>query len=382
MNEKIEQKVNFFTNLTFFVVLVLFVGLRICSYFGLFDFMGKYASYYLSIVVQIGLIFLVPLFLMKKLSKSRTKDVFAFACYKKTTYKIIIASVLLGVIVFFLNVYVSNFFNNLIGLVGYKHSNYNSSIPATWWTLILDLVLTAVLPAICEETLNRGILLNGNSMLGVKKSVLISGLLFGLLHMNIEQFFYATLIGFLLGYICWWCGSIYPCMIVHFMNNALSVFLSFASKKGWGVGKIFERIGEFVSQNSILGFLIFVLFLILLCYMAYCLVQFMLAETVKTRFERRKRMFAKFAMREAFFSDIEKIQKTDNDASDFAQPVPLNEEEFLKFVDNNVDEIVKSAAKSFEENKFKMTKSSKIFLIATFVLSGAMTLFTFIWGLL
>lgn len=383
MNEKLEQKVNLYTNIVFFVVIVLFVGLRICGYYNLFAFMGKYASYYLSLITQVGLIFLLPVFLLKTLSKSRTKEVFQFSCYKKTSFKVLFAAVLLGIIVFFINVYVANFFNNIIGIFGYKHASSSSDVPATWLSFFVELFCTALLPAVCEETLNRGIFLNGHSMFGMRKSVLLSGLMFGLLHMNIEQFFYATLIGFLLGYLCWWCGSIYPGMIVHFMNNALSVFFSFSARRGWGIGGVFDKIAEFVSHNGTLGFVIFCLFMAFLVIVGYLLIRQMQAETVKRQFSRRKNDFAKFALREAFLMDVARLneQTTAEESKDMV--LPANEEDFMRFVEKNIDNIVKNAAKSeVFTHKFKMDKKAKILLIASIVLSAAMTILTFVWGLL
>ena len=165
------------------------------------------------------------------------------------------------------------------------------------------------------------------------------------------------------------------------MNNALSVFFGFAAQKGWGIGKVFEKISEFVSQNHMLGFIVFIMFLILLCYIAYCLVRFMLSETVKNRFEKRKEMFAKFAIREKYLADIDRL-KSENAPAKAEMVLPANEEEFMRFVENNVEQVVRSAAEEIDKKKFKMDKRSKIFLIASIVLSGAMTIFTFVWGLL
>ena len=105
-SSKQEQRVNLYVNIIFFVVLVAFVGLRICGHYGLFSFLGKNGSFYLGLCTQIGLIFLLPILLLKVLAKSRMKDVFRFCCYRKVTKKVIVASVCLGIVVFFLNVYV------------------------------------------------------------------------------------------------------------------------------------------------------------------------------------------------------------------------------------------------------------------------------------
>jgi len=381
MQEKLEKRVNYLTNLIFFVVLLVFVGIRICAYYNLFSFMGKYASYYLSLITQIGIIFLLPVVLLKVLSKSSTKDVFKFCCYKKISFKLVIASILLGIVVFFVNVYVSNFFNSIIAMLGYKHSS-GGGAPTTWVGFVLSMLCTAVLPAICEENLTRGIVLNGNAMTGMKKSILISGLLFGLLHLNIEQFFYATLIGFFLGYLCWGCSSIIPGMIVHFVNNAMSVFLGFAANKGWGIGGIFESIAKFVYENRVLGMILLILCLGFLVYAGFCIVRYMMAETLKKDFVQRQKEFATFAMRRKYFQGVENIKKGLPQPDEEIE-IKTDEKEFGKFVDDNIAEIVETAAKMQPElPKVKMSSASKVFLIGSIVLSSIMTILTFVWGVL
>ena len=379
IQEKLEKRVNYLSNLIFFIVLLVFIGIRICAYYNLFSFMGQYASYYISLITQIGIIFLLPVVLLKTLTKSKTKDVFKFCCYKRVSFKIVVASICLGVVVFFLNVYVSNFFNSIIAWLGYKHTGGGS--PTTWLGFALSMLCTAVLPAICEETFTRGIILNGNAMTGMKKSILISGLLFGLLHLNIEQFFYATLIGFFLGYVCWGCGSIVPCMIIHFMNNALSVFLGFAANKGWGIGGIFDAISNYVYANKVFGLIILILCLAFLVYLGFCLLRFMFTETVKKDFTQRQRAFANFALRQKYFQGIEDIKNGVADVEELDEKIDPKELE--NFVDKNFEKILENAIKMQpKETEIKMTTASKVFLIGSIILASAMTILTFVWGVL
>lgn len=382
-----EKKLNFYTNFVYFIVLASLVVFRICGHFGLFSFLGPYGSYILNAFVQIGIIFLLPFTLIKLFTKSKTKEVFQFYCFKKVSWKVVLVSFILGFVVFFLNVYVSNFFNNLIALFGYKHtSSSGSDITGTWWGLLLNLFCTAVLPAFCEESLHRGLLMNGNSMFGMKKSVLISGFLFGLLHLNIEQFFYASIIGLFLGYLCWGCSSIYPCIIVHFMNNAMSVFFSFASARGWSVGKFFENIAYFLTQNQLLGFVLFFLMLALLVFVALELTKYLIRESFNYNFKKRQTELAGLAMREAYFKQIEdikgnKIERNDGISQDSMLIVDVNE--FLEFVNRNIHAIMrKTDGLDNTQEKFKMQNRSKIFLYGAIVLGAIVTIMTFIWGIL
>ena len=387
-NRKID-KVNFYTNLIYFIVVVGFVVIRIlCSVFA--SQIGVYGSYIISIVTQVGLLFLLPFLLFKWLNKAKTKETFKFFSYKKISFKSVLVAVALGVIVFFLNVYVSSFFNSLIQLFGYKPSTSTTSLPATWWVFLLNLLCTAILPAICEETLHRGMLLKGNSNLGMKKSILIAGLLFGLLHLNIEQFFYATIIGLFLGYICWCTSSIYPCIIVHFMNNAISVFLSFARAKGWAIGTLFSYISEFLTANSVLGLVMFILFLCLLVMLAIEATKFLIKDSFNYNFVAKQKQLTSMFIRQAYFNDVENIknqQPTNVKDVDYAgrHVVYIDLKDFMDFVDKNMknifDEVEKIETEK-QESQDQTAVKSKIFLYGAIALSAIVTIMTFIWGLL
>ncbi len=60
---------------------------------------------------------------------------------------------------------------------------------------------------------------------GVWLSIVISSLLFGLVHGNIAQFVHATLLGILLGWIYYHTKSIVPGIILHFLNNGITFLL-------------------------------------------------------------------------------------------------------------------------------------------------------------
>ena len=86
----------------------------------------------------------------------------------------------------------SMFFPNLISKVVFEMN----SLP-----LITKLAVIALTPAICEEITVRGIFLSGYKKVDIKISALMSGLIFGILHMNMQQFFYAFALGVLLAYL-------------------------------------------------------------------------------------------------------------------------------------------------------------------------------------
>lgn len=88
---------------------------------------------------------------------------------------------------------------------------------------IILLLLVAVMPAISEEITLRGIVLSGYNDTTNFKAALMTGLLFGIFHLDAQQFLYATVLGFILGYIVRITNSIFSSMIIHFLVNGTSV---------------------------------------------------------------------------------------------------------------------------------------------------------------
>ena len=87
--------------------------------------------------------------------------------------------------------------------------------------------LMAFIPAICEELAFRGFIFAGLVRQGGRlRAVLVTALLFGISHGFLQQSIAASCMGVLLGWIALRTGSVLPCILLHFTNNALSVSLS------------------------------------------------------------------------------------------------------------------------------------------------------------
>lgn len=89
------------------------------------------------------------------------------------------------------------------------------------------LISVSVFAPFFEEWLCRGIILRG--LLKKMKpgwAIVISSLVFGLIHMNLWQAIPAFIIGVILGYVYYKTGSLKLTMLMHCVNNTLSVILS------------------------------------------------------------------------------------------------------------------------------------------------------------
>ena len=89
------------------------------------------------------------------------------------------------------------------------------------------LFVVALAPAVCEEMLFRGFVYNSmKARYRVPVAIGIVAVLFGIYHMSLVKFIPTGLLGLVLCYVAYKTGSIFPSMMMHFINNAASVAVS------------------------------------------------------------------------------------------------------------------------------------------------------------
>ncbi|MCR4434766.1 MAG: type II CAAX endopeptidase family protein [Clostridiales bacterium] len=98
------------------------------------------------------------------------------------------------------------------------------SAPQNPFELASGIFMIAVVPAICEELLHRGLFLRAYESRGSIKAVVITAVFFGFFHFDITNFLGPVFLGLLIGYYVIKTDSIFAGMLAHFMNNALSEF--------------------------------------------------------------------------------------------------------------------------------------------------------------
>ena len=89
--------------------------------------------------------------------------------------------------------------------------------------LFADVVEHALVPALLEEALFRYVPIALLASCSRRECVFVSALLFSLVHCNLFQIPYAFFAGILLAAMDIAFGSILPSLVVHFLNNSLSV---------------------------------------------------------------------------------------------------------------------------------------------------------------
>ena len=121
--------------------------------------------------------------------------------------------------------WVNEWFIKLLELMGYKRNA--SSLPDLSGAKIVPAILViAVIPAVMEEILFRGIILNNaEGDAGSLRTIFLVGFVFSLYHGSVEQTIYQFICGCLFALLAIRAHSLVPSVIIHFINNALIIIL-------------------------------------------------------------------------------------------------------------------------------------------------------------
>lgn len=143
-------------------------------------------------------------------------------------WKNILISILIGLVCLFGFNNLINSFDHILSLLGHTSAPMPLPLNSFSW-LVANLVFLAVLPAIFEELLFRGIILNGLKQYGKVKAVIFSALLFALMHGSIDQTLYPILLGIVFGFVAIKTNSVVPTIIMHFINNSTVIIINYIS---------------------------------------------------------------------------------------------------------------------------------------------------------
>lgn len=102
---------------------------------------------------------------------------------------------------------------------GFSYSVTPSEEPTGFFGTAVVIIASAVFPALVEEFAFRGVIMGILMPFGEGFSIVATAALFGILHGNFEQIPFAFLVGLILCFIRAKTGSIWPGIILHFLNN-------------------------------------------------------------------------------------------------------------------------------------------------------------------
>lgn len=146
--------------------------------------------------------------------------------------------------------------------IGYKIDLRNYLPSLEGWNLLPAILVIAVLPAIFEETLFRGILSRNmqNSGWGLVPTIFVAGALFSIYHGRPEQTVYQFISGVCLTLVAVKAGSMLPTILAHFFNNALVLVFASCFGEDWKMPMVALIPVLVVSALLFLGALAFLIF--------------------------------------------------------------------------------------------------------------------------
>lgn len=139
----------------------------------------------------------------------------------------------------------------------------SAMMPSTTTDYLWGLASIALVPAVFEELLCRGILLREYESYGLKTSVFASALCFAVVHNIYYTLPFTLFFGIMMAIVTIRTESIYPAMIMHFSNNALSLTINFAM----------QRMPQLSTDPTYILALFYAFFLLALCFV-FMLIRF------------------------------------------------------------------------------------------------------------
>lgn len=348
-----QNKKIFIINLIYYLCMLGVASVFILGYFDIIT-----NAYISTFLIQGVVMFGLPVILYSVFVSKNVKTTFKDFGFKKISFMVLIYSVLLGFVLFFINNYVADIFYTLLAIFGYDNSiNVALSVNNT---IGIEFLLTAIIPGICEEILHRGMYMRGSAKQGYTRYGLIfSSLLFGLMHLNIQQFFYASILGGLMGIVVIVADSIYPAMIIHFMNNGLSIYFSYGAEYNWPLADLKYTIESMIFSNNLIICIALLCGLIMLLLALYR----MLLQAISK--QNHKQMAINLA-KDLKMDDMDYVEMQNK----------LNEIEVV------LEQTAANQPQTIANTATALKFTDKIFLYSSIILGALITISSFIWGML
>ena len=122
---------------------------------------------------------------------------------------------------------ISVFWTDIIYACGLKPTQSSFTAGSTS-ELALLIVVSAVIPALCEELLCRGMVLSAYDDRGSVKAILISAVWFACLHASVEGLPAELASGLCLGCVTVFTGSVFAGIIYHTVHNSVILILNYS----------------------------------------------------------------------------------------------------------------------------------------------------------
>lgn len=181
----------------------------------------NFKTIYPQIIITQYAIILLPMIIYMIIKKYNFKEVLRL---NKVNFKQTLLSVIIPLVAYPIGL----FFNYITLIIISYFGELKPSplpIPETTTMFIVSILLFAITPGICEEIMFRGVIFNAYERIGTKKAIILTGLLFGLFHFDVQNLLGPAFLGMLFAYMVYTTNSIFTSMIAHAVNNGIAVVI-------------------------------------------------------------------------------------------------------------------------------------------------------------
>ena len=179
----------------------------------------------IGIILSQGLI-VIPALIFAICAKASARESFRFRPVKFSTILLTILYVMcLEPLIMTLNAFTMLFTDNAAVEIanGFTEADFSLSYM---------IFIIAIVGPFCEEFVFRGIIYSGLRQSGrILAAIVIQGIMFGFMHLNVNQMAYAVVIGIAFGLLSEVTGSIWPGFAGHFFINGSSTILTWVVSK-------------------------------------------------------------------------------------------------------------------------------------------------------
>lgn len=224
-------------SISIFYISRILCGMLISLFLSVFPNFGTTAIYAINMVFSCVFSYFIPLLATIILFSSEdTYNVAVKSLYKRPEKSARVFSVFpavygMGLAVNFLTL-LAFYLISLVsrGGISPERSFSSISVPENIYCALIFMFLSVIIAPIAEEFWVRGIFYDALKPYGDGIAILITSIVFGLMHGNLQMLFYTTALGLALGYIRYATGSIFAPTLIHagvnFIASAISIFLS------------------------------------------------------------------------------------------------------------------------------------------------------------
>lgn len=171
---------------------------------------------------------LVPFIIASKKMKRYSCVETAFCVGKPYKSSLMPAAVVAGVGVCMGANIISSYINAIFNSFGYEPAVLDFNLPEGIGGFVLSIFRMAIVAGVVEELSFRGSVMGNLRYYGDNFAIVMSSIIFGMVHGNFTQIPFALIAGISMGYFSVKTGTIWTGVIIHIINNLLSVILTYA----------------------------------------------------------------------------------------------------------------------------------------------------------